>query len=424
MSEGLSRVGAILTNRLGLNSSAIGAGRVPRAARARMKAVGLDDLEAYSELAAGSEVEIQALIDEMVIPESWFFRDGLPFRFLTDFARTGWVARPSRAPLRVLSIPCAAGEEPYSIAIALEEAGLPAHRRLIDAVDISFPLLERARRGLFSSNALRGSSPEFIDRWFQRVPEGFRIIEPIRHAVRFHWGNLLDPRLLAGELRYDVIFCRNVLIYFNPASREAALANLDRLLADDGVLIVGHADGLDGSRFPLASEPGAFAHRRRKLGETTTRRPPPPLPPPRRLFSDFTAALMTTEPPARPEPRPPAVEPPAAALIEPAASTLERARERADQGEHDEALALCEQDVARRGPSAAAFHLMGVIHQAAGRRGEAERCFNKAVYLDPRHDEALLALALLAECRGDRAAALGFRRRAERALRNKETAHG
>ena len=427
MSEGLSRVGAILTNRLGLNSSAIGAGRVPRAAMSRMRVVGLSDLEAYAELVSGSEAEIQALIDEMVIPESWFFRDVLPFQFLTNFARGGWVARPSRAPLRVLSIPCAAGEEPYSIAIALEEAGLSARRRLIDAVDVSVQLLERARLGLFSSNALRGSSPEFIARWFERRPDGFQIIEPLRRSVRFHWGNVLDPRLLNGESRYDVIFCRNVLIYFNPASRAAALANLDRLLADDGVLIVGHADGLDGSKFVLVSEPGAFAHRRRRPGEVSARRPLPPPPSPRRLFADFAETMATAEPLVRPEPRPLVVEPPApaaAALDEEAVSPLELARERANQGEHDAALALCERDLARRGPSAAAFHLMGVIHQAVGRRGEAERCFHKAVYLDPRHDEALLALALLAERRGDRTSALGFRRRAERALRHKETAHG
>lgn len=423
MSEGLTHLGALLTNRLGLNSSAIGAGRVPRAAAARMRALGLDDLEAYAKQAAGSEAEIQALIDEMVIPESWFYRDVLPFQFLTNFARVGWVARPSRPPLRVLSVPCAAGEEPYSIAIALEEAGLSADRRRIDAVDISVPLLEQARRGFFSSNALRGSSPEFIARWFRRTPEGLQIVETIRRCVHFHWGNLLDPRLLVDEPRYDVIFCRNVLIYFNSASRAAALANLDRLLVDDGVLIVGHADGLGGSKFVLAAEPGSFAHRRRK--PVARMEPPRPLPsppstppPPRRAFADFA---KVEPPPGRPEPPPspsPSDEPPVIA------SPLDPARERADQGDYDEALALCERDLTNRGPSAATLHLMGVIHQAAGRRGEAERCFHKAVYLDPRHDEALFALALLADRRGDRASAAGFRRRAERALRNKETARG
>jgi chemotaxis protein methyltransferase WspC len=82
-------------------------------------------------------------------------------------------------------------------------------------------------------------------------------------------------------------------------------------------------------------------------------------------------------------------------------------------------MACCEREIRRAGPSAAAFCLMGGIHQAAGRKSEAEGCFQKAVYLDPARDEALLALALIAEGRGDRDAAAGFRRRAERALKNR-----
>jgi chemotaxis protein methyltransferase WspC len=98
---------------------------------------------------------------------------------------------------------------------------------------------------------------------------------------------------------------------------------------------------------------------------------------------------------------------------------LEQAAEHADQGRHGQALACCEAEIRRKGPSAAALALMGVIHQAAGRRTQAESCFHKAIYLDPHHDEALLALALIAERRGDRSAASGFRRRADRALKNK-----
>ena len=82
---------------------------------------------------------------------------------------------------------------------------------------------------------------------------------------------------------------------------------------------------------------------------------------------------------------------------------------------HGEAIAVCEQVTRLRGPSAAAYYLMGVIYQATANGQRAEECFHKAVYLDPGHDEALLALALIAERRGDAAAAAGFRRRAKRA---------
>jgi chemotaxis protein methyltransferase WspC len=100
---------------------------------------------------------------------------------------------------------------------------------------------------------------------------------------------------------------------------------------------------------------------------------------------------------------------------------LDQASGLANLGRNSEAIALCEQYVRLKGPSAAASYLMGVIHQALGNRRQGEECFHKAAYLDPDHDEALLALALSAERCGDAAAAAGFRRRAERAALRKGT---
>jgi chemotaxis protein methyltransferase WspC len=100
-------------------------------------------------------------------------------------------------------------------------------------------------------------------------------------------------------------------------------------------------------------------------------------------------------------------------------SLLDRASELANLGYHDEAVALCEQLVRQQGPSAAAYYLMGVIHQSVGNHMRGEECLQKAVYLDPGHDEALLTLALSAERRGDATAASSFRRRAERAILRK-----
>ncbi|APW58811.1 CheR family methyltransferase [Paludisphaera borealis] len=418
MSGGLAAIDAILTGRLGLDPSAIGSGLIPRAVRSRMKAVGLHDLEAYAALVRGSEAEVQELIEEVVVPESWFFRDVLPFRFLLQHARSCWTVRPKRAAIRVLSIPCAGGEEPYSIAVALDEAGLPPDRCRIDAVDVSAHRLALARQGVFSRNALRGMSPDVVARWFREHPQGLQIVDAIRRRVHFQQGNILDSRLLADETPYDVIFCRNLLIYLNAGSRAEAAATLDRLLAADGVLIVGHADPLGPStvapKFVLAAEPGAFAYRRRT--ETAIPSPIPIAPAKPFVFTPFghQDVHLVEEPESAPAAAP--VHHPDEADARP---MLEEAAEHANQGRHGQALACCEAEIRRKGPSAAALALMGVIHQAAGRRAQAESCFHKAIYLDPHHDEALLALALIAERRGDRSAASGFRRRADRALKNK-----
>jgi len=434
MSDALRAIDAILDERLGLDRASIGPGLVPRAARARMRATGLVEERAYAELVASSEAELQALIDEVVVPESWFFRDVRPFELLRQMAREGWTARPSRGPMRVLSLPCAGGEEPYSIAMTLDEAGLPPARCRIDAVDVSERRLEFAKAGVYSRNSLRGLGPEREARWFRERPGGVELVESVRERVRFRLGNVLDPALLADEAPYDAVFCRNLLIYLAREPRARAEANLDRLLARDGVLIVGHADTLGasdaGRAFVPAAGAGTFAFRRRREGEAARPGPPAPaLPAPRpakrpRLAPPAPLAALGPAPapaptPPAPAPPPPDPAPATAAPGEDARPWIERAMEHANAGRHGRALACCEEAIRREGPSAAAYFLMAGIHQAAGRRAEAEAGYHKAIYLDPAHDEALLALALIAERRGDRDAAAGFRRRAERALKNR-----
>ena len=152
------KIEELLARRIGLDPVAMGPHLILRAARRRMAELDVSDLREYAARLADSEAEQQALIEEVVVPESWFFRDERPFRRLADHARERWIAAPRRPPLRILSIPCAGGPEPYSIAITLLDAGLPAGRFRIDAVDVSARLLEVARRGLYSANAFRGAS--------------------------------------------------------------------------------------------------------------------------------------------------------------------------------------------------------------------------------------------------------------------------
>jgi chemotaxis protein methyltransferase WspC len=410
--------------------------------------LGVADLGEYAARAAGSEAEQQALIEEVVVPESWFFRDERPFRRLADHAREHWIAAPGRPPLRILSIPCAGGQEPYSIAITLLDSGLPAARFRIDAVDVSARVLEAARRGMYSANAFRNcagwvqsadlrprdpagsthpTGSPLHGRWerhFRRHPHGYEIDPAIRSTVRFLQGNILDPSLLADSPPYDVVFCRNLLIYLGRSARASVLAALDRLLAEDGVLFIGHADRLDvpdvPARFATAGEPGCFVYRKSARaapsGEPRTE-PAPTMPmlmlpepePMRMLPMPGPASAATPEPISPPPPSP---------------SPLEQAAELANRGRYDEAIAACERHLRLKGPGAPAYYLMGMIQQAAGDRRRAEECFHKTIYLDPRHDEALLALTLLAERRGDREAAAGFRRRAQRAGRPPSAGRG
>ena len=230
MAAELSGIERLLASRIGLDPVSVGSPLILRAARQRMKELGLDDMGAYERWVRQSESELQALIEEVVVSESWFFRDERPFQWFREYVRERWLDDLLRPPLRVLSLPCAGGEEPYSIAMTLRDLGLPARRFHIDAVDISARRLAIARRGVYSSNAFRGSDLSFRARYFREHPQGYELDSSIRSTVRFLQASVLDPRLLEGSPPYDVVFCRNLLIYLEVSAR-ACVSGGDRTAA-------------------------------------------------------------------------------------------------------------------------------------------------------------------------------------------------
>ena len=346
----------------------------------------------------------------------------------------GWATRRVR-PLRALSLACAGGEEPYSIAITLRDVGLPARRFRIDAVDVSDRRLAAARRGIYSANAFRGCELGGRAPYFREHAQGYEVDPAIRSTVRFVQASVLDPKLLEGSPPYDVVFCRNLLIYLDAPARDSVLATLDRLLAADGMLFIGHADRLEvagePSRFAAVGEPGCFAYRKRSggagSGQWAVERETGPdrsMPISRRPTARTLATLPTPEPTARSRRLRPSPHSPLSTPHSPLPTILEQAAELANRGRHAEAIVACEQHIRLKGPGASAYYLMGMICQATGDRRRAEECFHKTVYLDPKHDEALLALSLLAERRGDHGAAAGFRRRARRTSATDEAGGG
>ncbi len=260
---------ALLAERIGLDPQTVGPGAIARALRARMAALGLGDRHDYLRRLTGSEDELQELVEEVVVPESWFFRDDRLFVALRGHVTTRRddAAAPATAlPLRLLSVPCGCGEEPYSIAITLRDLELTPGRFQIDAVDVSARHLAVAERGVYRTHSFRGTDLAFRDRYFRpaALEQSFTLDPSVRANVRFTRGNLLDPHLLSGQPAYDIIFCRNVLIYFDAAARRRALDTLDRLLGPAGLLFVGHAERLavDDARFEPHGENDSFALRR------------------------------------------------------------------------------------------------------------------------------------------------------------------
>jgi chemotaxis protein methyltransferase WspC len=386
-----------LERRIGLDPHIVGSNAIAHAVRVRMEACGESDEEAFLARLARDATQQGLFIDEVVVPESWFFRDSQVFNVLRQRA-AAFAATPGQAPLRILCAPCAAGEEPYSVAMTCLEAGLSAGQFIIDAADVSHAVLRRAAAAIYSANAFRGDDISFRDRWFHARGAAAELDESVRELVHFSWGNLLDDSFAVDSQPYDVIFCRNLLIYLTAEARSRVEQTLDRLLAPNGLLMLGAAETpiLRGPWIPVSGN-AVFVLRR---GTLAANRFPIPAPAQR---PTVTAA-----------PRQPRADYPVAPARPTGDELLRTAHELANAGRHAEALEACKRHQEAAGPSAQVFFLMGMLHQADGDLERAEACLHKTLYMDPAHDEAFLSLAVVATQRGDDPMAEHYRQSAAR----------
>ncbi len=411
----------LLKSRIGLDASSVGSAVIERAVRQRMSGLALHDEDEYWMHLNGSPGEVQALIEAVVVPETWFFR--YPESF-TTLARLAFERLPSLGggrALRILSLPCSTGEEPYSIVMALLDAGLSEYLFEVDALDVSARVIERASLGVYGRNSFRGDELGFRDRHFSEVAEGYQLAEQVRRKVRFRCGNLLDPGLLAGEAPYDFVFCRNLLIYFDRPTQSEVVEVLKRLLRPDGAMFIGPAEAslLSQHGMQPIGVPLSFVFRR------TSEAPRGARP---KAVSDGARPVVAAAverasirpsppPPAKPRQRLSSLVPPASGqpLASPVGEFDEIAR-LADAGQHREARAACERQLAARGPSATVFYWLGLLSDVAGQEQEAQDFYRKALYLEPQHAEALAHLAALLAARGDHAGARRLQQRAARGV--------
>lgn len=419
---------AVLKRKMGLDSGSIGSAAIERAVRHRMQAAGSDDEQDYLALLQTSPAEMQQLIEAVIVPETWFFRYPESQAAMASLARERLFAPGAEARvLRVLSVPCSSGEEPYSIAMALLDAGVPPARFQIDAVDISERMVEFARRACYGRNSFRGDNLSYRDRYFTETADGHQLADVVMARVRFLAGNLFDAHLLPNVLPYDFVFCRNLLIYFDAATQERAVALLKGFARRDGVLFVGPAETslMTGRRLPALPLARAFAFHAEASKPAEPVAPAAWTPPAPRPLAMHLSAQRPVRMPAAPapgaspstlasSPRPS----PAAAPARPADSGNDAALRAiavlADQGRVQEAMAQCRIHLAEHGASADALYLLGLLQDAGGDTRQAQAAYRKALYLDPTHREALLHLAALVESEGD---AEGARRLQARAAR-------
>jgi chemotaxis protein methyltransferase CheR len=272
----LDRLAAMIRERCGLRSDTDDGQALAAALDTRLAATGSPNATAYLTRLAEDTDEFQAVINLITVNETYFFREPEQISFLVRRARAMLADRAAGQPIGILCAGCSSGEEPYSVAIALNEAFGADARRLfrVLAVDIDSGALAKARRGIYGERSFRGVPPGMRERHFHRhEAEGWALDPAIRASVEFRHVNLLADPL--GELGpFHAVLFRNVSIYFDAPTRRQVISRFADLLVDRGCLIVGAAETLsnDFGVLSLAEHGGVFFFVK---GDETARRPPP-----------------------------------------------------------------------------------------------------------------------------------------------------
>jgi chemotaxis protein methyltransferase CheR len=378
--------------------------------------------------APDSSRELARLIDRLTIGETHFFRDRACFDALQHEVLPSLIAR-RRADgthcLRIWSAGCATGEEPFSLAMLLDQLlpDRPSWDVDIWATDVSLRALDRARAGRYRSWSFRDTPDGTVERYFEAEEAGgWRVIAPLRQMVRFAQLNLAAERL--PDYPADLLLCRNVLMYFTPAARRRAAAQLGRSLAPDGFLVTSPAEAAAIPFEPLASVPIRGACFFQPVGQASA---PPPSPraavlplaallDPEAWFPTHRVAIASTPdstiPAAAlqdlaqspslaasqigaavvPAPDDPTDVPAAA---DDAAQALQLARSLADAGRLDESRELCAAAIERDVLSVDAQFLMAMICHEQGDAPTAIRALRAVLYLSPESPEAQFLLGRL-----------------------------
>lgn len=189
----------------------------------------------------GADAEFAILVESLVVNETYFFREAAALRVIVDVF-VPRLLEAGKAP-RIWCAACSTGEEPLTLAMLLDEAGL-LDKVAIVASDISARVLAHAKAGRYVRRSLRALPSGVIDRWLLPDEDGMRVAPRIAHAVSFHCINLMDEAKIAALGQFDVVICRNVLIYFRDQTVEHVIANLWQSLAPGGHLLVGASESL------------------------------------------------------------------------------------------------------------------------------------------------------------------------------------
>jgi chemotaxis protein methyltransferase WspC len=329
-------------------------------------------------------------------------------------------------PVRVLSLPCSTGEEPYSIAITLLENGLKENDFEIDAQDISKRALRKARRAIYGKHSFREPGKFNLEKYFRTTHSGKQLLPIIRDRVDFFRSNILKDMIIPEPEYYDIIFCRNLLIYFDRLTQKNVLDKLHFMLKPGGTLFVGHAETaeIDNKLFTKVNKPKTFSYTKKTLGMNSNKTEK--YDQKNQLISIYNNLVEVTKRDVELSKK---ISSPGNKPIV-SSKKINTVKENdswkeienmIEKGQLRDASILCEKRLKQAPDDAQVYYYLAIISNIEGGFGAAELLLKKAVYLDPNHHKALGLFCLLAEQRGDTKLARSLKRRESRARKREGT---
>lgn len=417
----------LLKETIGLSSESIGDSSIERAINHRKDILKISHANEYLSLLMKDEDELDELVEEVVVPETWFFRNVVPFEALLAFLPDlGQRRMAGSDPVKILSLPCSTGEEPYSIAMTLLENGLKENEFQVDAQDISKRALRKARRAIYGKHSFRETGGIDYEKYFCKRRSGQQLLPIVRDRVNFIRSNIIKNMIMPEPECYDVIFCRNLLIYFDRKTQREALDKLHFMLKPGGTLCVGHAETSEVEKkyFTKINTPKAFAYRKNMLGENNkVARGKKQT---KQLIEIYENLVEVTQKDKalsnklnRPDKKQHKLSDKKSYKKE--ISIWDKVESLIERGRLTDASVLCEKQLKKIPDDAQAYYYLGLVSRMEGSLGAAELLLKKAVYLNPNHHKALSLFCMLAEQRGDKELAESLRRREGRARKRSGT---
>jgi chemotaxis protein methyltransferase WspC len=405
----------LLRNKIGLNPESIGSASVEKIVREKVEMSGAASVREFISKLNSSAAELDGLVESVLIRETSFFRNRTTFIALQDYLRKFVLNTRRREPLRILCLPCSTGEEAYSVAMVLFDLEIPADQFSITAADISESCLKVAEAGIYKEYSFRGDDIDFREKYFIKQPDGTYLLrKKVRDAVHFERANILDDEFHPEHDRYDVIFCRNLLIYFDAAAKKKTINTLARHLSDKVALFVGHAEGTAVSHhgfFGLnLSKSFAFAKKEYAVAINEALDTNNPI---KLVAPNYASAITQTANRRGEQEENGSARIQTPDLVE-IASDIALARQHADAGLFKEAVTICENLLSEGHESAEVYYLLGQVAGSTEDYLMAEEYLKKAIYLNADFYDALIYLSIIVERLGQPDKAATIRSRAQR----------